>query len=132
MGFGCFKLANKLDWDGDSQLVDILDMASLYASQAYNEILKEWVIAAHIKPTFKVGDKVRVIAERKYRADKGVEHVGEIIQVDTDIAVYVVCITALGHIGMENEGKPMSLRRTGTNGILYPFEDVRPEIAKEA
>jgi hypothetical protein len=115
------KLANRLSWDGDSELVEILDDTAHMMRSAHNELVEEWVKTAEIKPLFKVYDPCFVIAERKYRADKGVQHVGEIVEVDAKLARYVVCIRALGHKNPKVEEMV-----SGTIGIVYNFEEVSP------
>jgi hypothetical protein len=81
-----FKAAKELEdryyWDGDSELVDILDGFSDYS--IVQDAVKAWVKECKPLPTFKLGD--RVIWKRQHCKD--IE--GRITEICADTAQYIV------------------------------------------
>ena len=112
-GFEAAKtLSDSYYYEADSELVDILEHASSkFRNHLRNEI-KEWVAQNHIKPKYKVGDKVTVSA-KTLRSDKDMK--GEVINVYADTAEYTICIPELGHT--KGDG-------VGIKGRVLKFEDL--------
>lgn len=107
-----YKLTKALDWDGDRDLVEIMDAAGSYRNEAHRAAVKRWVCDYDIKPAFHAGDHVEIEHERERIS-------GEIVSVDLELATYTVHCSSLGHI------KPNS-DSTGTIGFIVSFESVQP------
>lgn len=109
-----YKIVKNLEsqsWEGDRDLIDIMDEIYMLRHEAYNSLIKEWVIQHNIKPEYSVGTLVNF----KIRS---VSYKGEIINVDGALGEYVIFSEQYGHVRDEN----------GTQGIRIPFEDVKPVL----
>jgi hypothetical protein len=101
--------------DIDTVMVGLLDDdASHVLNDEIKNDFKMWVIENGIVPTMGVGDKVKVVDGYPDKDLRGQE--GEIIEVQANIAKYVVMFPGLGHVGYGNG--------TGTCGTCLLFEVV--------
>lgn len=105
-----YYFAKRLDekgWGCDSEMVEILNDVYSYICDAFKEIETQWFLDSGITLKYKIGDKVQATRNRK-------AYVGEIISIFSDTGHYSVFIESEGHV------------RTGvgTNGAIFPLEDV--------
>lgn len=104
-----YKLAKHLEdhcsWDGDAELVDLLEGADFYG--CHRDAIKAWIRDNAIAPAFEVGKQVTV----KLRGDGDLTGT---IRDTTDDGMYTVMIPAKGHV---ESG-------LGTHGLLFTWEDV--------
>ena len=87
-----YELAKEFEDKGygaDSELVEILDGVWFQTSKLVRDAIKRWVITDDIKPQFEIGTTVIV----NYGSKK-VE--GQITDINTDTAEYLVCIFSEG------------------------------------
>jgi hypothetical protein len=120
-GYEISKALEDRGWSPDARLVDLLDNA-MQREIAFQNAVKQWVEQYQIKPTYQVGDKVRVKARAAFSAkfSRPAWHDGEISKIDAAAATYVVRVESLGHI---KEGT-LPRGSSGTYGFILPFEEV--------
>lgn len=104
------ELESRCYWDGDRELVEIMDSADVHRTRIHGELVKQWVKDFDIKPQFAIGDRVR------YR-----EHEGIIANIYEKKASYIVSVPSLGHVGHLPEPEHFVNR---TIGFYADFEDV--------
>lgn len=105
-----YKMAKALEdrhgWDGDADLVDILEGADFYGAE--RTAVLAWIRDNDVTPAFEVGKQVKI----KVGREKTV-HDGEIVTVTED-GNYCVMVPELGHVR----------KGLGTHGLLYAWEVV--------
>ena len=81
-GYGMARELERKGWEEDRYLVDLMDQGDSFLSDAYKEILGQWIKCYGIAPERKIGDRVGTINWRR----KG--QVGEITKIYEDRAEY--------------------------------------------
>jgi len=115
------KLEKNHGWRGSMALVNAMQQAPAALDTAHRAATEQWVIAHHVTPRFALGKRVTV-ADTK---DPDAHHEGEIVRIETDLAVYVIHVPALGHRRDAATGE--------VQGFRCAFEDCHPiDQAEEA
>ncbi|MBD8088725.1 hypothetical protein IFT48_01950 [Pseudomonas fluorescens] len=78
-----------------------------FCGDAQAELVAQWVTGSNVKPRRKEGDQVSI-------SHKGEKVKGEITQIQSKSATYVVFVPSLGHVKTG----------IGTHGLIIPFEEV--------
>lgn len=114
--FDAYQMTKRLDddygWGCNSDTVDACECASSIVNELVRHETVAWVKKCDIRPRQKLGDQVSVTT-RDGSGTPGT-FTGEIVQIDSDQATYVVMIPALGHV---REG-------LGTYGIRVHYEQL--------
>ena len=110
-----YELAKELEdsafWSPDSRLVEILDHAGSYESEAVDELVAAWLVANQMQPMRCVGEAVQYSSG----AGRPVKtYPGTITSIDSARGYYVVNVPALGHV----------LEGVGTHGTYVPWENI--------
>lgn len=106
-------------WQGSMALLNALQQAPTALNNAHRAATEQWVIAHQVTPRFEVGKRV-TMADPK---DPNIQHEGEVAQIETDLAVYLIHVPGLGHTRDAATGE--------VQGIRFAFEDCHP-IGDEA
>jgi hypothetical protein len=110
-GYQVAKDLERVGWDPDAELVDLLDTGvSRHKEAAYERAVEAWVMQEGLKPAKKVGDLVSTRSPTT-------SITGTVVRVDEKRASYVINSPALGH-------KPPDLTKDFNSGRYMPFEDV--------
>lgn len=111
-----YELAKKLEseWgiSPNTELVEILNSLDTHIRRACREAEKKWVKDCWITPKYSIGDKVHVSRKNKI-------YEGEIVEIRSDLAEYVIFVEELGHV---REGE------SGTLGAIEHFEDIEEDF----
>jgi hypothetical protein len=114
-GYSIARLLDDLGWSPDSELVDILDRAAQYESEALDALVYEWLVANQTQPAHCVGDVVQ------YNSGAGRPvniYTGTIIEIDPKGGKYVIHVPELGHVA---DGQ------VGIQGTYVPWEVIDAE-----
>jgi hypothetical protein len=82
------SLETEMDFDADRDLVDVMDSVGYEAQVCLGEYIEQWVVNCKITPKYKIGNEVKV----KF---KNVEYIGEVVDINTNKASYVIFIEDL-------------------------------------
>ena len=99
-------LERHFSWDGDSELVDIMECDDFYGCT--REAVMAWIKDNAVVPLFEVGRQVSVKIARQAEMLSGI-----IREISKD-GTYCVGVPSLGHVESGN----------GTHGFVYPWEEV--------
>lgn len=112
-GFDLAKQMESNGYDADAHLVEILDNADCLLSNAYNEVVAEWIALYGIKSDFAVGDVVEFDHQGRIATRKKVT--GVVYQIDEAHGRLFIRSDELGHVAPG---------QMGTQGVILDYEKV--------